>query len=107
MELSRCSPTSVKSGSYLRPVPNHVERRLTDGAPSRTALGLPIDGNWPQRGLIDERQAMPIHQRGDPIGETRLEGQRVEQAEDAAEGVMRWDAPWQGEKYLEPVDLRM
>jgi hypothetical protein len=24
MELSRCSPTSVKSGSYLRPVPQRL-----------------------------------------------------------------------------------
>ena len=50
---------------------------------------------------------MPIHQRGDPVGETRLEGQRVEQTVHAAEGVMRRHSPWQGQEGLEPVVLRV
>ena len=50
---------------------------------------------------------MPIHQRGYPVGETRLKGQWVEQAEDAAECVVRRDAPRQGQEGLEPVVLRL
>src|SRR5208337_3240557 len=36
-----------------RPSADHVQGRLTDAAPSRTALGLPVDGDGLQYGLID------------------------------------------------------
>ena len=57
-------------------------------------------------GSVDERgQSPPLHQRRHPGGEALLEGERVEQAEDAAEGIVRGDAAGQGEEGLEPVDL--
>ena len=50
---------------------------------------------------------MPIHQCGHPVGETRLKGQRVEHAEDAAECVVRRDTSRQEQEGLEPVVLRL
>jgi hypothetical protein len=91
-----------------RPGADQVQGRLTDGAPRRTPRGLPIDGHRPQLRSIrrDRGQALPLHQRRHPGEETPLEGPRVEQTEDAAEGVMRRHAPWQGEEGLQPVEFR-
>jgi hypothetical protein len=46
-----------------------------------------------------------LHQRRHPGGEALLKGQRVEQAEDPSEGVVRGDAPGQFEEGPEPVAL--
>src|SRR5512135_488655 len=73
----------------------------------RAALGLAVDGDRPQLGRIssDGGDSLPLHQRRHPGVETLLEGQRIEQAEDTAEGIVRGDAAGQGEEGLEPVDL--
>jgi hypothetical protein len=92
-----------------RPGADQVQGRLTDRTPRRTTLGLPINGDGPQfrPRERDGGQAMPFHQCGHPVGETRLEGQRVEEAEDATEGIVRRHTPRQGQKGFQPVALRL
>src|SRR5271157_3724645 len=92
-----------------RPGADHMQGRLTGSAPSRTALGLTIDGDRLQFRRIerDGSQAMSIHQRRYPVGETPLKGQRVEQAEDATERIVRRYPPRQGQEGTEPVNLRL
>ena len=84
-----------------------MQGRLTDGAPRRTALALAVDGHRLEFRRIegDGGQAPAVHHGRHPGVETPLEGQRVEQAEDTSEGVVRGDTAGQGEDGLEPVDL--
>jgi hypothetical protein len=91
-----------------RPGADHVQGRSSDGASGRTALGLSVDGDRPQfrpaRG--HGRQAVPGHERGHPVGETPLESHRVQEAEDAAERVVRGDTSREAEEGAQPVELR-
>src|SRR5512135_2066358 len=78
-------PADIQSGGKVageRPL------RVSDALSVRT-----IDGDGRQSRSIekDGGQAMPLHQRGHPVGETRLEGQRIQQAEDAAERIVGRD----------------
>ena len=54
----------------------------------------------------DGCQVMLFHQRRHPVREALLEGQGVEQAEDAAKRVVRRNTPRQGQEGLQPFELR-
>src|SRR5579883_306089 len=75
----------------------------------RAELRLAVDRDRGQIGGArdDRRQPRTGHQRRDPGGEALLEGQRIDEAEDAAEGIVRGDTAGQGEEGLEPIDLRV
>src|SRR5208337_3274322 len=53
MELSRCSRASVKSGSYLRPVPEQVVQILAVACELPEKSGRPIT-HWTTLELTDE-----------------------------------------------------
>ena len=74
------------------------------GAPRRAALGLTVDGDRVSSGgsAFYMGQYRSFHHFRHPGGEALLKGQRVEQAEDPSEGVVRGDAAGQLEEGLEP-----
>ena len=90
-----------------RPGADHVQGGAADAASRRTTSGLPIDGHGLQRRRPkgNRDQAVTIHQHRHPVLKTFLELLGIKQAEDAAEGVMRGDAPRQSQEGLQPVAL--